>query len=204
MMMDLYKIFYLLKITKWRKINIDFRIFFATLLFAIPLSKATGAESSNMNLQHEIDSLGDIQSVKVVLVPKDSAFRENLNEKSILEVGCTYISSNKLEIYNLKNILKKSEPKLISSNSSVEFLMRYGIYLTLSDHVLVRILFGDSATGQYEMAGTYSRAETEYEYVHFISSKSLPADLFEWASMLSNNFINGVKKSNYCNQPFEF
>ncbi|WP_295748386.1 hypothetical protein [Undibacterium sp.] len=144
------------------------------------------AQDKKMDLSQQISSL-QVQLATVVLVPEMWSFYAPLNEASLLESGCIYNARDPLIIAGLKDILIRSELKVVTDfvvkpeiSWGYPFDLRNGIFLTLTDGTVVKFLFGYGDNSQNAVQGILKNP-LAFKSTSFSALNSLPQDMRKWA-----------------------
>jgi len=141
--------------------------------------KLKGSEDRTMDLSSHLASLQSIQEATVSLAPSSWLLYGRLDEKTLRKLGCSYSTRDPSMIARLQDILKQSEIKA-AANKESKFDVRNGIFLTLADGTIIKILFGQQFSGLNTVQGTFNRSSTNVNL--FVTAiDSLPNDLIQWA-----------------------
>ncbi|WP_156480118.1 hypothetical protein [Collimonas pratensis] len=132
-----------------------------------------------MDLPSYLASLQSIQEVTVSLAPSSWFFYGRLDENTLRKLGCSYSTRDPSLIAHFQDVLKKNEVKASVNNES-QFDVRNGIFLTLTDGTIVKILFGQKFSGLNTVQGTFNHSSANVD-TSITAIDSLPKDLIQWA-----------------------
>jgi hypothetical protein len=151
------------------------------IIFNIQASVAQKtSEEKTMDLIQQMQVLQTTRVATVVIVPPDWAFRVRLNEGSLKDVGCTFVTRDPSRIANLIEVLKRTDVRITDSIYS-SWEPREGIFLSLSDASEVHFLFDQHFAGRNIVQGTLTHLP-HFDNSYVTGNESLPRELIRWAA----------------------
>jgi hypothetical protein len=141
--------------------------------------KLKNSGDRTMDVSSYLASLQSIQEATVSLAPSSWLFYGRLDENTLRKLGCSYSTRDPSMIAHLQDILKQNEVKA-AVNKESQFDARNGIFLTLSDGTIIKILFGQQFSELNTVQGTFNHSSTNVS-LSVTAIDSLPQDLVKWA-----------------------
>lgn len=125
------------------------------------------------------------KSASVYIVSPGIFFLIKLDEARVKELGCQYVTEDRVAVEKLVEIIEKANLRN-ASFSEDDFEPREAIYLILRDGRHIALLFGLAEAGRQAVLG-------RVDGISVAADKHLTNDLYRWAKD-----VDLVKKTRYC------
>ncbi|MBF0462300.1 MAG: hypothetical protein HQL87_13005 [Magnetococcales bacterium] len=151
------------------------------LIFLVVVLSETSlyANDEFINLSQQIDILKTTQTATVVLARQDVAYRVGLNEISLRERGCTYITRDPSRISSLVDLLRRSDLN-VEANDIGAWEPREGIFLNLDNGTEVKFIFSRKFINHNKITGTFIRSPS-CNKISITAGPLLVSELTQWA-----------------------
>jgi hypothetical protein len=140
---------------------------------------ATTVNPTPADLTHLQDLMQSTVKAKVVLITDMLLFRSAVDERMLVNVGCTYSSTDPEQISRLLDILKASA-RVDSLNPSRRWEQRNGVFLTRADGSVIKILFAQAFRNLDRLEGNIVY-NAPFSSIPLSLDKTLQPALYQWA-----------------------
>ena len=140
---------------------------------------ATPENPTPADLTHLQDLMQSTVKAQVVLITDMLLFRSAVDERMLLNVGCTYSSTDPQQISRLLDILKASA-RVDSLDPSRRWEQRNGVFLTRADGSVIKILFGQTFRNLDHLEGNIVYNDP-FSSIPLSLNKTLQPALYQWA-----------------------
>jgi hypothetical protein len=150
-------------------------------VFHIQTSDAQKSDGGKqMVFMEQMLAIRTAQAATVVIMPPDSYFLVRLNETTLREYGCTFVTRDPSRIASLFDILKRADVTIYRGAEKM-LEPRQGLFLILPNGSGIKFLFGRSFRDRSTVEGTFSHLP-HLENIDVTGNQTLPRDLALWAA----------------------